>query len=356
MKTNHNFFLNLAFNLAKINLGKTKSNPSVGCIVEKEGSVISSGYTSIGGRPHAEFNALNKRIDVKKSNLYVTMEPCTHFGLTPPCTSIIKNKYIKNVYFSFNDVDFRTAKKSTKVLLQKKIKVYQCKSNNFNDFYQSYFINKKKNLPLIDAKIALSKDYYTIHKKKKWITNSFSRNRGHLIRSEYDSVISTSTSINKDNSLLNCRLNGFNQNKPDLIIIDLKLKIETNLDLFNLPRKRKIVVVTLIKKNKNITKLKKRGVKFIQITSLNNKNDFIYLFSILKKRGFNRILVESGLRFLNELLKIKIISNLYVFKSPIKLGNNGLNNCSANFIKKLNLFKRIKVNLNEDQLYKVKIK
>ena len=120
MKTNHNFFLNLAFNLAKINLGKTKSNPSVGCIVEKEGSVISSGYTSIGGRPHAEFNALNKRIDVKKSNLYVTMEPCTHFGLTPPCTSIIKNKYIKNVYFSFNDVDFRTAKKSTKVLLQKK--------------------------------------------------------------------------------------------------------------------------------------------------------------------------------------------------------------------------------------------
>ncbi len=356
MKTNHNFFLNLAFNLAKINLGKTKSNPSVGCIVEKEGSVISSGYTSIGGRPHAEFNALNKRIDVKKSNLYVTMEPCTHFGLTPPCTSIIKNKHIKNVYFSFNDVDFRTAKKSTKVLLQKKIKVYQCKSNNFNDFYQSYFINKKKNLPLIDAKIALSKDYYTIHKKKKWITNSFSRNRGHLIRSEYDSVISTSTSINKDNSLLNCRLNGFNQNKPDLIIIDLKLKIETNLDLFNLPRKRKIVVVTLIKKNKNITKLKKRGVKFIQITSLNNKNDFIYLFSILKKRGFNRILVESGLRFLNELLKIKIISNLYVFKSPIKLGNNGLNNCSANFIKKLNLFKRIKVNLNEDQLYKVKIK
>ena len=80
------------------------------------------------------------------------------------------------------------------------------------------------------------------------------------------------------------------------------------------------------------------------------------MFSILKKRGFNRILVESGLRFLNELLKIKIISNLYVFKSPIKLGNNGLNNCSANFIKKLNLFKRIKVNLNEDQLYKVKIK
>ena len=58
MKTNHNFFLNLAFNLAKINLGKTKSNPSVGCIVEKEGSVISSGYTSIGGRPHAEFNAM----------------------------------------------------------------------------------------------------------------------------------------------------------------------------------------------------------------------------------------------------------------------------------------------------------
>ena len=232
MKINHNNFFNLAFNLARINLGKTKSNPSVGCVVEKNGSVISSGYTSLNGRPHAEYNALNKKLDFKKSNLYVTMEPCTHYGLTPPCTNIIKIKKIKKVFFSFDDVDKRTAKKSHSIFKKLKIISNRKKIIKFNNFYESYFINRKTDLPFIDAKIAFSKDLFTINKKKRWITNYFSRKKVHLIRSEYDSIISTSTTINKDNSLLNCRLNGLNQNKPDLIIIDLKLKIKKKLKTF----------------------------------------------------------------------------------------------------------------------------
>ena len=216
-------------------------------------------------------------------------------------------------------------------------------------------INKLKNLPLVDAKIAISKDFFTINRKKKWITNFLSRQRVHLIRSEYDSIISTSKSINKDNSLLNCRLNGFNTNKPDLIIIDLNLKIKTNLDVFDLSRKRKILIITRFSKSKKISLLKAKGVKFIKIDSLNSNNDFVFLLKILKKKGFNRILVESGLKFLNEALKNKIISNLYIFKSSIKLGNNGLNNTSINFIKRLKKLERIKVNLGGDQMYKVKI-
>ena len=89
----------MAFELAKINLGSTKKNPSVGCIVEKNNTVLSSGHTSLDGRPHAEFNALNKKIDFKNSNLYVTLEPCSHFGKTPPCTSIIKKKKSKSCFF-----------------------------------------------------------------------------------------------------------------------------------------------------------------------------------------------------------------------------------------------------------------
>ena len=92
MKINHNFFSNLALNLAEQNLGKTKTNPSVGCVIVKNNSIISSGITSINGRPHAEFNALNKNLNFKGSKMYVTLEPCTHYGLTPPCTQIIKKK------------------------------------------------------------------------------------------------------------------------------------------------------------------------------------------------------------------------------------------------------------------------
>ena len=92
MKTNHSNYLKLAFNIAKVNIGKTKNNPSVGCVVVKNESVISSGITSINGRPHAEYNALKIKANFKDATLYSTMEPCTHYGQTPPCTKIIKKK------------------------------------------------------------------------------------------------------------------------------------------------------------------------------------------------------------------------------------------------------------------------
>ena len=151
MKTNHKNFLKLAFNLAKINLGKTGLNPSVGCVVVKNNSVISTGYTSINGRPHAEFNALKYKKNFKNSDLYVTMEPCTHYGLTPPCTNIISKKKIKRVFFSFYDKDLRTAKKIKSKLDNKKIKVYRKFNNNFRSFYKSYFQTKKSKVPFIDA-------------------------------------------------------------------------------------------------------------------------------------------------------------------------------------------------------------
>jgi diaminohydroxyphosphoribosylaminopyrimidine deaminase/5-amino-6-(5-phosphoribosylamino)uracil reductase len=92
MTANHNFYLNLAFQLAEKNLGKTKLNPSVGSIVVKNGSVISSGVTSINGRPHSEYNALNKVKNCSGASLYTTLEPCAHYGKTPPCVNIIIKK------------------------------------------------------------------------------------------------------------------------------------------------------------------------------------------------------------------------------------------------------------------------
>ena len=89
MTINHNNFLNLAFQLAEKNLGQTGVNPSVGSVVVKKNTVISSGVTSINGRPHAEFNALNNNKDTAGSTLYTSLEPCVHYGITPPCTNII---------------------------------------------------------------------------------------------------------------------------------------------------------------------------------------------------------------------------------------------------------------------------
>ena len=161
MKKSHSHFLNLAFEQAKINLGKTKSNPAVGCVVVNNNSVISSGYTSLNGRPHAEYNALKLKKDYKNSDLYVTLEPCSHYGLTPPCTNLIIKRKISRVYFSNYDVDQRSAKKLKITLSNKKIKSFKI-NQKFDNFYESYFINRKKKIPLLDAKVAVSNDYYTI--------------------------------------------------------------------------------------------------------------------------------------------------------------------------------------------------
>ena len=355
MKKNHNLYSNLALNLAWTHLGKTKKNPSVGCVIVKNNSVISSGVTSINGRPHAEFNALNKKINFKGSDMYVTLEPCTHYGLTPPCTSIIKKKKINKVFYTFEDPDLRTYNKAKKILSKSKIKLKKIKLKD-NNLYKSYYLNKNKYLPLIDAKLAISKDYYTINKNSKWITNYRSRKVGHLLRSKYDSIISTSASINKDNSLLNCRIEGLNNYQPDLIIIDRNLKLKKNLKLFKLLSKRKTFVVTMGNNKKKLSFLKNKKLKIIKINKLIDKDDFEKLFKKIFKEGKRRILLEVGLIFLNKLLRFNLINDLYLFKSKVFLRNKGYNNSNINLIKKLKFKKKINVNLQQDELYKIRIK
>ena len=354
MSQNHNFFSNLAFNIAENNLGKTKKNPSVGCVIVKDEAVVSSGFTSISGRPHAEFNALNKDYNFNHSYMYVTLEPCTHYGLTPPCTNIIKKKRLRKVYYCFDDPDSRTFKKAQKVLKNKIVKFKKIDSINSN-FYQSYYINKKKRLPYIDAKIAVSKDFYTINKTSKWITNTRSRKVSHLIRSKYDTIISTSVSINKDNSLLNCRINGLDNLKPDLVIIDRKMSLKKKLKIFKMTKKRNIYIFTSSKNKKKINYFKKKNIKIIELSKMRTADDFKLIFKKLFKLGKRRILIESGLIFLNKLLEFKFINNLYLFKSGIRLNRKGYNNTRVNQIKKLKLNKKINVNLLNDELFKIRV-
>ena len=351
MTINHNYYLDLAFQLAEKNLGQTKLNPSVGTVVVKNDTVISSGATSISGRPHSEFNALYNVKNCSGASLYTTLEPCTHFGKTPPCVDIIIKKKIKNVYYAFEDPDVRTFKKAKKIFNQKGIKSKLIPSKKHSKFYKSYFINKKLFMPFLTAKIAISKDYLTINKKNKWITNKISRKIVHLLRSKYDCILSTSKSINLDDSLLNCRINGLNNNKPDLFIIDLKLNLKKKLSLNNNLKKRKIYLITNKENRRKTSSYKKKGYKIILVSRLVDKNDFILLFKNIYKKGYSRMLIESGLTFLNNLLKKKLIHDLYIFLSRKRLGKNGKNNDTSKYLKKI-YPKLLTINLNGDNLLK----
>ena len=151
MTINHNHFLNLAFHLAEKNLGQTRLNPSVGTVIVKNETVISSGATSSQGRPHSEYNALKNLKNCSGASLYTTLEPCTHYGKTPPCTNIIIKKKIKNVYYAFEDPDTRTFKKAKKVLSKKGIITKLIRTKNYINFYRSYFINKRLFIPFITS-------------------------------------------------------------------------------------------------------------------------------------------------------------------------------------------------------------
>ena len=350
MTKNHNYYLDLAYQLAEKNLGKTGLNPSVGAVVVKDDCVISSGITSYKGRPHAEFNALSKIKNFAGASLYTSLEPCVHYGKTPPCTDIISKKKIKKVYFGSYDPDIRSYKKAKSTLMKKGIVVKKIKSNDYKNFYKSYFVNKNFNIPFVSAKIALSNDFLSINSKKKWITNESSRKIVHFLRSRYDCILSTSKTINLDNSLLNCRIDGLDKFKPDLFIIDLNLKLKKNLLLNKIIKKRKTFIITNKSNLKKVGIYKKKGYKFIFLNALKDKKDFILLYKKIYKLGYSRVLLETGLIFLNTIIKNKLIKNLYLFKSNQNLRKTGKNNISSNFLKKIR-FKPISINLNGDKLF-----
>lgn len=358
MSINQNNFIiysKIAFELAKINLGSTGSNPSVGCVIEKNGTVLSSGYTSLNGRPHAEFNALNKKLNFKDSNMYVSLEPCSHFGVTPPCTTNIIKKGIKKVFYSLKDYDLRSKGNAKKIFSEKKI--FSCGgqlASYAKLFYKSYYLKKKGHLPLIDFKIAISGDYYTKSLNRKHITNEHSRKRVHLLRSYYDCILSTSKTINEDNSLLNCRINGLENKSPNVVIIDRKLRIKKKLDIFK--RKTRTIYLFTATTNKDKEKfLKSKGVKVIFINKMHDMKDYKDLFVRLNKMGFSRIFVESGVSFFEFLYKFNFINTLFVFKSKKKLIKSGKYLFKKN-IMKINNCKKIKVNLFNDLLYRINIK
>ena len=226
------------------------------------------------------------------------------------------------------------------------------------DFYKSYFISKEnKTTPYIDAKIAISKDYFSKNIKKKWITNDISRTRGHLIRSKYDCILTTYKSVNKDNSILNCRINGIEHLSPSRVIIDRNLRLKKKLDIYNSTKKIKTYVVTNKANKTKENFLKSKNIKIIKIKNTQKNIPYANILMELKKRGFSRILCESGFFTTQALIKNNLIHNLYVFMSRDKLGRKGKNSFKT-LLSKLRLKNKKKININlfGDELYKFIIK
>jgi diaminohydroxyphosphoribosylaminopyrimidine deaminase / 5-amino-6-(5-phosphoribosylamino)uracil reductase len=353
--------MNLALEQAKINLGNTKGNPSVGCVIVKNNYLISAGSTGINGRPHAEFNAIKwSKYKLKNSAMYITLEPCSHYGQTPPCTKIIIKNNIKKVFFSILDPDLISHNKSRSILKKSKILVASgINSKILNEFYSSYKKSRNNILPFVTSKIAISKDFFTIDKKNKFITNKYSRARVHLIRSNHDSIITSSKTILKDNSRLNCRVDGLFDTSPIRIILDKNLKISLNSHIVSDANSDKTIIFYHNEDLKKIKSLRKMKIKLIK-TELDSENN-LDIFKILikvKDLGFYRVLLESGIKLTSQFLKKNLIDEFLLFVSNKSLKNRGRNSAKniLNHFLKNKKRNEIKVNLFGEKIIKYRIK
>ncbi len=340
-----NFYMEQALGLAEKNYGLTGENPSVGCLLVKNNQIISSGTTGINGRPHAEVNAIkNSLINVNGSTLYVTLEPCNHYGKTPPCTNLIKNKKIKKVVYGINDIDPRTSKMAIKFFKNKKIKVAQgVLKKKLNKFYKSYFYIKRNKLPYVIGKIASSKDNFIKSKQNKMLTNNFSQDLSHLLRYRSDAIIISYKTLNSDNPKLSCRLNSLEQYSPARVILDKNLNLKKNT--FIIKTAKKIPTYIFYNKNniKKINFLNNCGAKLIYLRLKNNNFAAVDVFKKLYKENLFYLLVEGGVNLTQNFLSNNAFNEFFYFKSSKKLKKNGTIKLS-NFEKKVkNKLKKIEV-------------
>ncbi len=343
-------YMEIALNLAKSRHGLTGSNPSVGCVIVKDDKIISIGRTSFNGRPHAEFNAIKDSFeDLKGSKMYVTLEPCCHHGLTPPCTdSIIKSK-ISEVIYAITDVDKRVRNKSFKILRSKKIIVKKgLLKNKIESFYLPYFFNRKKKLPFVTGKIAISKNNIIYSKTKKKITNIYSDHFTHLLRFHNDSLMISYKTLNKDNSRLNCRLKGLENFSPKRIILDNKLNSKINSYIIKTSNNKNTLIFYNQANKSQIIKFKRKGINLIKSKiDRNNRFDIKVILKKLYDYGCRNLLIEGGDKLTNSLIKNKTFNKFYLYKSPKNLSKSSENlKFSSQNILNQKYKKKINLNLN----------
>ena len=353
-------YMSLALSLASARHGLTGENPSVGCVIVKNDEVISIGQTGYSGRPHSEFNAIKNSTEILEgSTMYITLEPCNHYGLTPPCTKeIIKNK-ISKVIYSVEDVDKKVKGKSFKILMSKNIIVKKyLLSTEVKNFYKPYFFNRKNKMPYVTGKIAVSYNNLIYSDGKKRITDIYSDKFTHFLRYKNDSLMISYKTLNKDNPSLNCRLKGLNRFSPKRIILDKNLQTNTSSYIFKTANKNNTVIFYKNANNSIISIFKKKGIQLIKSNLLKNGNFDIRL--ILKKLyslGCRNLLVEGGNNLSKSMINKKLFNQFYIFKSPNSLSKLVAYkefNCFKDLSQKYKSKKKINTQLGKDliTLYK----
>lgn len=313
------FFLKETLKLVKKGKGRTFPNPMVGAVIVKNNKIIAKGYHRKAGFPHAEVEALrNAKEDMRGATLYVSLEPCSHYGKTPPCVDAIIQAGIQRVVCATQDPNPKV-KGNGITLLQKaginvSVGLLEEEARKLNE---AFFTFHEKQRPFIAIKFASSLDgkIATRTFDSKWITNEKARAYARSLRSEYQAILVGVNTVLRDNPHLGVLQKG--KKDPLRIILDSTLKIPLTS---NVLRDNNVLIATTTRADKQKQKrLAQRGIKIL--TFKDNQVPLLSLLQKLRKMEVISILVEGGGEVLGSFIDARVADKLYAFYAPLIIGN-----------------------------------
>lgn len=316
-----------ALELATKGTGYTNPNPLVGAVIVKDGKVIGEGYHEVYGSHHAEVSAFKNAVaDVKGADMYVTLEPCSHYGNTPPCAEAIVKNGIKRVVIGLKDPNPLVAGKGIKLLEDNGIEVITgvleeegCK---LNEIFLKYITTKlpfciMKTAMTLDGKIAANTG------DSKWITGELSRKYVHALRHRVSGIMVGIGTILTDDPLLNTRLDDGCGCDPVRIIVDSSGRIPLDAKVLNLQSKAKtIIAVTEIADKEKLKRLEDKGAEVIISPEKKNRVDLQFLMKELGKRKIDSVLLEGGSALNYAALEEGIVDKVNAFIAPKIIGGS----------------------------------
>ena len=316
-----------ALKLAEKGIGYTNPNPLVGAVIVKDGRVIAEGYHKLYGSNHAEINAFeNATEDVRGATMYVTLEPCSHYGKTPPCAKAIVEKGIKKVVIGLRDPNPLVAGGGIKILQENGIEVVcgvlEEEGKKLNEIFLKYITTKTpfcimKTAMTLDGKIA------TRTGDSKWVTGELSREYVHKLRHRVSGIMVGIGTIIADDPMLTTRLDNVEAQDPIRIIIDTTAKIPLDAKVLNVNSKAITIIATTKKADpEKIKKIEEKGAEIIITPLKENGVDLNYLMKILGEKKIDSILLEGGSKINYSAIKEGIVDKVIAFIAPKIVGGD----------------------------------
>ena len=317
---NDEIFMREALRIAKNAEGRTSPNPLVGAVVVRDGRIIAEGWHRQAGTPHAEVHALNMAGELaKNSTLYVTLEPCSHFGRTPPCANKIVESGIKKVVVAMKDPNPKVAGRGIEILksagIEVEVGILEDDAKKLNEVFLKWITKK---MPFVTAKFACSLDgkIATSTGESQWISCAESRKFTHHLRDINDAIMVGSGTVSADNPTLTARIEG--GKNPARIVIDSLAKTPLDFNVVCDKKAETIFAVTENAPSEKISALKNAGVEIIFAGT--EKVDLKILLEKLAEREITSVLVEGGGTLHFSLLELGLVDKVFAFIAPKIIG------------------------------------